>query len=153
MRQLAVFIATAGYAGFVPYAPGTVGSAVGLVVYAAIRWSGRSLVEGLAILALLGVGVWAADQVERRLGKDPAPVVIDEVVGMLVTLAFLDVTPVGALVGFMVFRLFDVIKPFPAARLERLHGGAGIMLDDVAAGAYAHLALRALAWLMPGLLA
>lgn len=153
MNRLALLVATAGYVGFVPYAPGTVGSAVGLLVYAGVRWTGSGVVEGAAIALALAVGIWAAEVVERQLGKDPGPVVIDEVLGMLVTLAFLDVTPFGAWVGFMLFRALDVIKPPPAARLENLHGGAGIMLDDLMAGIYAHLILRALIAAFPGVLA
>ena len=73
------------------------------------------------------------------LGKDPGPVVIDEVLGMLITLAFLDVNSRAPSSGFFLFRVFDVIKPFPAGRLEHLHGGSGIMLDDAMAGVYAQL--------------
>jgi phosphatidylglycerophosphatase A len=87
------------------------------------------------------------------MGKDPGAVVIDEVLGMLVTLAFLDVTIAGALAGFIVFRLLDVWKPFPAARLEHLHGGPGIMLDDAMAGVYANLILRVLMVAWPGVFA
>ena len=101
----------------------------------------------------LAAGLWSAGVVERLLGKDPGPVVIDEVLGMLVTLAFLDVNPIGAVVGFFLFRVLDVVKPFPAGRLEHLHGGAGIMLDDAMAGVYGNLVMRALIALLPGVLA
>jgi phosphatidylglycerophosphatase A len=74
------------------------------------------------------------------------------VLGMLATLAFLEVTVIGALVGFVVFRGLDVVKPFPAGRLEHLHGGTGIMLDDVMAGIYSNLVLRGLVLLFPGTL-
>jgi phosphatidylglycerophosphatase A len=82
--------------------------------------------------------------------RNPGPVVIDEVLGMLLTLAFIPVGLSGALAGFVLFRIFDVIKPFPADRLERLHGGLGIMADDAMAGIYANLCLRLLIWLVPG---
>jgi phosphatidylglycerophosphatase A len=150
MKRLARVIATAGYVGFVPYAPGTAGSAAGLVVYAGVRWTGIVALEAIAMAAALAAGTWAAGVVEEELGKDPGPVVIDEVLGMLVTLAFVGVTPAGAWVGFMVFRVLDVVKPYPAARLERLRGGPGIMLDDLVAGLYANLVLRALIALAPG---
>lgn len=146
-------IATAGFVGFVPVAPGTAGSAVGLFVYGVLRAFDSSVGEGLAILLSLVVGIWSADVVEQQLGKDPGPVVIDEVLGMLVTLAFLNVTAVGAIVGFILFRVYDVVKPYPAARLENLHGGPGIMLDDVVAGIYGHLTMRLLITLVPGVLA
>jgi phosphatidylglycerophosphatase A len=102
---------------------------------------------------VLIAGVWSADRVERELGKDPAVVVVDEVAGMLVTIAFLDVSVTGAIVAFLIFRVLDVIKPYPAGRLEHLHGGPGIMLDDVMAGVYGNLAMRALIALFPGVFA
>lgn len=153
MTQIAVFLATAGYAGYFPIAPGTVGSAVGLVLFWALRawtpwWS-----DGAAIVVSLLAGVWSAGVMERVLQRtDPGPVVIDEVLGMLLTLLFLPVSLTGAIVGFVLFRVFDVLKPYPANRLESLHGGWGIMLDDAMAGVYAHLVLRGLILLLPGLL-
>ena len=80
----------------------------------------------------------------------PGPVVIDEVLGMLITLAFIPAGWPAALTGFFLFRVFDVIKPYPANRLEKFHGGFGIMADDAMAGVYANLALRLLMWLLPG---
>jgi phosphatidylglycerophosphatase A len=76
-------------------------------------------------------------------------VVIDEVVGMLITLLFVPVGIAGAVAGFVLFRIFDVIKPFPAGQLEALHGGLGVMADDAMAAVYANLALRALMWIAP----
>jgi phosphatidylglycerophosphatase A len=152
-RRLAIFLATAAYVGYFPFAPGTAGSVVGLLVYAAIRWTDRAVVEGLILLAAFAVGTWAADRAEEQLGKDPSVVVIDEVVGMLVTLAFLQVTLAGAAVAFLIFRVFDVLKPYPAGRLEHLHGGPGIMLDDVMAGIYGNLTMRLLIVVFPGTLA
>lgn len=153
LASIATFIASAGYVGFVPIAPGTFGSAVGLLVYAALRWTDLAVVEAAVMLAVFIVGVWSADRVERELGKDPGAVVIDEVAGMLVTVAFLDVSITGALVGFLVFRVLDVIKPYPAGRLEHLHGGPGIMLDDVMAGVYGNVIMRVLIAFFPGVLA
>lgn len=151
--KLATFVATAGYVGFVPIAPGTFGSAVGLVVYAAVSAANNWAIEAIALAVILVAGIWSANHVERELGKDPGAVVIDEVAGMLVTLAFIDVSVTAALVGFFIFRLLDVIKPPPARRLENLHGGPGIVLDDVMAGIYSNLALRALIALFPDALA
>ena len=154
MTRLAVFVATAGYSGYFPFAPGTVGSAVGLVVYLLVWWSRSIAVEVGLIGVLFLAGVWAATTAERYFGGiDPGPVVIDEVVGMLITLAFIPVGVSGALVGFFIFRVFDVIKPYPAGRLERLHGGLGVMADDVMAAIYANISLRAVLWAMPGWLA
>ena len=151
MTRLAVFLATAAYCGYFPIAPGTVGSAAGLVVYLLVWWTRSPIVEVALIAATFAVGTWAATHAERYFGGiDPGPVVIDEVLGMLVTLAFIPAGWSAVLTGFVLFRVFDVIKPFPANRLERFHGGFGIMADDAMAGVYANLALRAVMWLLPG---
>jgi phosphatidylglycerophosphatase A len=150
MRRLGLFIATCGYIGYVPIAPGTFGSAVGLAVFALVRSADSPLVEAAAIVALFLVGVWSGTEAEHHFGGiDPAPVVMDEVVGMLITLAFLPVNWIGALVGFLVFRLFDVYKPWPAARFESLPGGLGIMADDGMAAVYGNLVMQALIFVAP----
>jgi phosphatidylglycerophosphatase A len=150
VTRLAVFLATAAYTGYVPIAPGTVGSAVGLAVYALVWWTGSAVVEASLILVLFAAGVWAATVAERYFGGiDPGPIVLDEVVGMLITLAFIPVGWPAALAGFFLFRVFDVIKPFPAGRLEKLHGGLGVMADDAMAAAYANVSLRLLIALFP----
>jgi len=152
--RLAVFIATAGYAGYFPIAPGTVGSAAGLVAYLIVWWTQSRAVEVGLIVGLFALGVWAGTTAERYFGGiDPGPVVVDEVVGMLITLAFIPVGLSGAIVGFFLFRIFDIIKPFPAGRLEALHGGLGVMADDAMAAVYANLSLRVLLWLLPGWIA
>jgi phosphatidylglycerophosphatase A len=152
VTRLAVFLATAGYCGYFPIAPGTAGSAAGLLVYLLVAWTGSPLVEVAAIVLIFAAGAWAATHAERFFGGiDPGPVVIDEVAGMLITLAFIPAGWAAMLAGFLLFRVFDVIKPFPANRLEHLHGGFGIMADDAMAGVYANLALRGLMWLAPGL--
>lgn len=150
MIRLAVFLATVAYCGYFPIAPGTVGSAAGLVVYLLVWWTHSRTVEVALILATFGIGTWAGTHAERFFGTiDPGPVVLDEVLGMLVTLAFIQVGWSAALAGFFLFRVFDVIKPWPANRLERLHGGLGVMSDDFMAAVYANLALRAAMWLLP----
>ena len=151
MRRLAVFVATFGYAGLLPFAPGTVGSLAGLLVYAAIRRSGGGpIAELLSIAVLFTAGVSAGTIAERHFGgDDPGPVIIDEVVGMLITVFLVPVSMSGAIAGFLVFRVFDIVKPFPAARLERLRGGWGVMSDDAMAAVYGNLTLRLLWWLIP----
>ena len=154
MSGLAVFIATFGYVGFFPIAPGTAGSLAALPLYALVRWAGTPAVELVTIIAVFAIGIWAATGTERALArKDPGPVVIDEVLGMLVTLAFLPLSLWGIVTGFLIFRLFDVIKPFPAGRLEHLPAGLGIMADDAMAGVYAHLVLRIAVMMAPAWLA
>ena len=154
MTRLAVFIATFGYCGYFPIAPGTVGSAAGLLVYALVWWTGSRAVEIGLIVGLFAIGSWAGTIAEQYFGGiDPGPIVIDEVVGMLITLAFIPVGISGAIAGFLLFRIFDVIKPYPAERLEKLHGGLGVMADDAMAAVYANITLRALMWLLPAWIA
>jgi phosphatidylglycerophosphatase A len=143
LSRLAVFIATFGYVGYFPIAPGTAGSLAALALYGLVRWVGTPGVELTTIVAVLIAGIWAAHGTERALNrKDPGPVVIDEVLGMLVTLAFMPLSIAGIVAGFILFRIFDVIKPFPAGRLEHLPGGFGIMADDAMAGVYGQILMR-----------
>jgi phosphatidylglycerophosphatase A len=148
--RLSLAVATVLGAGYFPFAPGTVGSAAGLVLYAGLRAVGGPVVELAAIVVVFAAGTWAATAAETHFGHiDPGPVVIDEVLGMLVTLALLPVSITGALVGFVLFRIFDVVKPPPCNRLEALPGGWGVMGDDFMAAVYAHVCMRVLAWLAP----
>jgi phosphatidylglycerophosphatase A len=150
MRRLGLFIATCGYIGYVPVAPGTFGSAAGLAVFYLVRSTGSNFVEAAAIVVLFAIGVWSGTEAEHHFGGiDPAPVVMDEVVGMLVTLAFIHVNWVGALVGFLVFRIFDVFKPWPAAQFEKLPGGLGVMADDGMAAVYSNLVVQVLVRALP----
>lgn len=154
MKGLAVFVASFGYVGYFPIAPGTAGSLAALALFAFIRWIGVPAVELSAIVAVFAIGVWAAHGTEAAFGrKDPGVVVIDEVLGMLITLAVLPLSLLGIALGFLLFRVLDVVKPYPAAQVEHVHGGLGIMADDAVAGIYAHLALRAGLWLAPAWLA
>lgn len=151
MDRVGLFIATCGYLGHVPVAPGTFGSAAGLVVFYAVRSTGSTVIELSVIFLLFAIGIWAGTVAERHYGGvDPAPVVLDEVVGMLITLAFLPVSAAGAIVGFFVFRVLDVVKPWPSARFERLPGGLGVMADDGMAALYGNLAMRGLIAVTPG---
>jgi phosphatidylglycerophosphatase A len=148
--RLGLFVATCGYLGYVPFAPGTFGSAAGLVVFAAVRWSGSTTLELALIVFLLAIGVWSADVAERHFGRvDPGPVVLDEVAGILITLALIPVNVTGAIVGFLLFRVLDVIKPWPANRMEALPGGLGVMADDAMAAVYGNLIMRLLIIVSP----
>jgi len=148
--RLGLFVATCGYIGYVPVAPGTFGSAAGLAVFAAVRWYGSTGVEMAVIAFLLAIGVWSGNVAEKHFGRvDPAPFVLDEVAGMLITLALIPVTLPGAIVGFLLFRLFDVVKPWPANRLEALPGGLGMMADDAMAAVYGNVAMRLLVAVVP----
>ena len=143
MTRAALLIATAGGSGYVPFAPGTVGSAVGVVVYLLTRHLDPMWQVGL-LAAVSVVGIWAAGVAARHFGReDPGHVVIDEVAGQLMTLR--------ALLGFLIFRVLDIIKPWPANRFEALHGGLGVMADDLMAGAYGWLLLWGLLLAAPWL--
>jgi phosphatidylglycerophosphatase A len=138
----ALALATVLGVGYVPLAPGTCGSAVGLLLWRVLPAS--ISVHATAIAALFAIGSWSSSVAERHFGtRDPAAVVIDEVMGMLVTLFLNPVGWAGAIGAFLLFRIADVIKPFPANRLEQLSGGIGVMADDAMAAVYANLALRA----------
>ena len=151
MHRVGLFIATCGYLGYVPVAPGTFGSAAGLAVFFLIRSTGSATLEGAAILVLFAIGIWSGTIAEHHFGGvDPAPVVMDEVVGTLITLAFLPVSLPGAIIGFLVFRVLDVYKPWPSARFERLPGGLGVMADDGMAAIYGNAVMHGLIWATPG---
>ena len=154
MNRLGVGIATAGGLGYAPLAPGTFGSAAGVLIFLFIdEWP---LAAQLAVIAATTViGIWASNVGIRHFGRsDPSHVVIDEVAGQLVT--FVGVGSAigwkGALLGFALFRAFDITKPWPVNRFEALHGGLGIMADDVMAGIYACAVLHAALYFAPGLL-
>ena len=139
----AIWIATAGGAGYFPIAPGTAGSLVGVGVVAALARLPiqRPAAIGLltaASLALFALGVWAAGEAEKFFGRtDPGQVVVDEVVGQMLTFLLLPhATWKWLLGGFLLFRTFDIVKPFPARQAERIPRGWGIMIDDVIAGGY-----------------
>jgi phosphatidylglycerophosphatase A len=142
MTRLAVLLATAGGAGYAPVAPGTFGSAVGVVAY--LLTSDWPLIwQAGLVLLVTGSGIWAAASAEAHFGRhDPGDVVIDEVAGQWVTLLATGVGPWGAFAGFLVFRLLDVTKPWPARKLEALPSGLGIMADDLMAAIYGNILMQ-----------
>ena len=153
MTRLAIWVATSGPAGYSQFAPGTVGSVVGILVYLPI--ANRSVEVQVTFAAVLTlVAVWSAAAAARHFDRsDPSQVVIDEVVGQVVTLIGLGMSWPVLLLGFVTFRVLDIIKPWPANRLEELHGGGGIVADDLMAAVYAQLVLRLSIYLLPGLVA
>jgi phosphatidylglycerophosphatase A len=152
-NRLQWIVATAGGIGLAPIASGTFGSLPGVAI-AWVLWSlagWPALLAGTLVVSF--AGLWAAEGVAREQGRsDPREVVIDEIAGQMLTLLFLPLTWQTLALGFLAFRAADIFKPFPARRLEALPGGLGIMVDDLVAGAYANLALQALAWWAPGIL-
>lgn len=139
-NRIVKFVATGGYVGFLPIAPGTWGSLVGVGLFLLLAPL-PLLLYSIVLVSLIAVGLWVAGEVERLLGqKDASPIVIDEIAGMLLTYLALPSAWVPVLSGFIFFRIFDILKPIP--QLERLPGGWGIMLDDLCAGVLAHFCVR-----------
>ena len=148
ITYLSLAVATALGVGYVPVAPGTAGSAVGLLLWAILPAS--AIVQTPVIILMLIAGSITGSVAERHFNRrDPRHVVLDEVMGMLITLYLIPVSWSGAIIGFLLFRVADVVKPFPANRLERLHGGLGVMADDAMAAVYANLALRLILLMFP----
>ena len=144
MDYAALAISTWGV-GYLPLAPGTFGSVVGIGVFLLLK----SLVfQVVGVVLVTVVGIWAASRTEQILrSKDPGKVVVDEVAGQMIALLPLTVFASGKvwiIASFILFRLFDIFKPYPARRFEALRGGLGIMADDLVAGVYAGLIVTVL---------
>ena len=146
LDRVALAIATVGGVGWAPVAPGTVASALTIVVLWLLALSPVALI--VLCVAVTLIGGWAAHHAERMLGrKDPGVIVIDEVAGMTLSVLFVPLSIPIAVLAFLLFRVFDVVKPVPARQAQELPGGAGVMVDDLVAGLYALgivAALRAL---------
>ena len=143
MDRFFMFIATGAYSGFLPKAPGTWGSSVGVLLWLLL---GRlDLLPFLSVIGMLFVvGVFSAGAAEKILDRgDPPQVVVDEIVGQLIALIAVPFQPGPVVLSFLLFRFFDILKPFPIGWIDRhLHGGLGIMLDDIIAGLYTLLILQ-----------
>jgi phosphatidylglycerophosphatase A len=137
-----MLIATGGYSGHCSVVPATVGSFVGLLLYLPFGNS-SPILHVVVIIVMLSLGLWAAGRAEDLIGiKDARPIVIDEFVGMWISLLLLP-PRLGYVAGaFILFRIFDVLKPFPANHAQRLSHGWGIMLDDFIAALYANALLQ-----------
>lgn len=144
LRERAVlFLATGFFVGTIPFAPGTFGSIIGLPVCFLISRLNIFL-SLLGTLLFIFFAIWVAGAAVRILNKeDPGEIVIDEIAGLIVTFAGVPFTVKTAIVGFVIFRAFDILKPFPIRTLEeRVAGGPGVVLDDVMAGIYSNIILR-----------
>ncbi|UCD85626.1 MAG: phosphatidylglycerophosphatase A [Deltaproteobacteria bacterium] len=155
MRGLIIFLATGGYTGYFPFAPGTVGSLVGVGIYVFLWFLLGEVpprrifpvsVYLLSLLALFFLTSWLAAEAERIFEqKDCRKIVIDEIVGYLVTMSFLPPRVEYVILGFICFRFFDILKPYPVGAFERkLGGGYAVVADDVMAGIYANIVLQVL---------
>jgi phosphatidylglycerophosphatase A len=143
MRPLILFFSSGFGSGYIPFASGTWGTGVAILLYWPLArlnqlpsQGGKPWLYALIVLGVIALGTWAADEAEKFYKvKDSGKVVIDEIAGFFVTMFFIPFTWYWLLGAFLIFRLFDVIKPGPIRRLQHLKGGVGIMIDDVLAGA------------------
>jgi phosphatidylglycerophosphatase A len=142
--RVPLWLATGFGSGYSPVAPGTAGTLVALP-FGWLLWSLGPAAQIVVILLATAVAIWSAGIAAPAFGlKDPGQIVVDEIVGLLVTVALLPAGWVTLAAGFLAFRVFDVVKPPPCRNLERLPGGVGIVADDLMAGLYANLTLRIL---------
>jgi phosphatidylglycerophosphatase A len=130
------------FSGYSPVASGTVGSAVGLAIYW-IPGFEHPVIMAVASIVVFILGVRTSDAMEKVYGHDPGEVTIDEVLGMWISLMLLPKTIAVSGAAFFIFRILDIVKPYPARRFDSLHGGKGIMLDDVVSALYTNLLLQA----------
>ena len=147
LERGALLLATLAGAGYGPVAPGTWGTLAAVPLWLLVSLPRSAIFYAGAAVALVAIAIPCATTAERLLAKkDAGPVVIDEAAGFLVTMFLAPVTPVAGVLGFLFFRIFDVLKLYPADRLERFPGGFGIVMDDVASGVYACLSLHLALW-------
>jgi phosphatidylglycerophosphatase A len=142
LDKLALILSSCFGFGLIPVAQGTFGTLAGIPLAMALAHVGPMAAAYLLFFFVL-LSIWTSGRSARALEKDdPAEVVIDETAGLLLTLFLLPATGFNLCLGFILFRLFDILKPFPIRRLEKLEGGAGIVLDDLLAGVYGNVCLR-----------
>ena len=144
MKKWKKWVGSCFYLGFSRWAPGTLGSFFGLVIFGLISLLHLPVLIYLTMVAfLLWIGISCSNEFINHTGqKDPQQVVFDEAVGILMTLAGVPVHMKSIAAGFILFRIFDIWKPFPIRQIETLPGGLGVMLDDILAGIYANVFLR-----------
>lgn len=148
-----IIIASGFGSGFSPFAPGTAGALVAVIIWTVlfyvIPFNILLVATSLLIVLFTAAGIWSADKLESEWGKDPSKVVVDEMVGVWIALL---AVPVGnvwyILFAFLLFRFFDIFKPLGIRKMEQLEGGIGVMADDILAGIYSFLLLMGVRWLI-----
>lgn len=134
--------------GLLPGIPGTLGTAGAIPLYLLISCLG-AVYQAIFLLLIIIGAIWASNRSQLILGRiDPKEIVIDEVSGFLITIIFLPFTWLNLIAGFFLFRFFDILKPPPIKKIEKIKGGFGVVLDDLLAGVYAHLSLRLLLYVL-----
>ena len=143
MKRFILLLATGFGVGYSPIAPGTLGSLIAIPIYYFLSEISSPLYE-ITLIGLFFLSVWISENAERLFGKkDDQRIVIDEIIGFLVTMLWVRKTLPFIIMGFFLFRFFDILKPFPIRRLEKgLKGGYGVVLDDAIAGVYANILIR-----------
>jgi phosphatidylglycerophosphatase A len=141
--KLIIFLATGFYSGKAPFAPGTFGTGVGLIFCFILSNAGMFIMISCLFSVIL-FSVIIAGKAESLLEiEDPGEIVIDEIAGIIITLAGIPFTVLSVIIGFFLFRFLDILKPFPIRNIEKkMSGGVGIVMDDVAAGVMANIVLR-----------
>ncbi len=143
-NSIAKIVATFFYVGLIPIGPGTFGTLAAIPLFYALTFTPLYLYLAITVVIIL-ISVWASNVAEEIYNKhDPGQVVADEVCGYLVTMILVPPTISNIFLGFLLFRLFDITKPYPVRKFEKLPGGWGIVIDDVAAGVYACITLHIL---------
>ena len=138
-------------AGYTPFAPGTMGALVGIIILFLIKWQQPNLQYFtwgllLAIIIFTLFGVWSTNEMETEWWKDPSKVVVDELIGVWVAVLWIPAETQSLILGFILFRFFDIAKPLGIRQLEKIKGGWGVMLDDVGAGIYANIVLQVIVY-------
>ena len=143
MNHFILLLATGFGVGYSPIAPGTLGTIVAILIYYFLSEISPPLYE-ITLIGFFFLSVWVSGNAEIFFGKrDDQRIVIDEIVGFLITMLWVPKTIRFVIIGFFLFRFFDILKPFPIRRLEKgFKGGFGVVLDDVVAGVYANIVLR-----------
>jgi phosphatidylglycerophosphatase A len=143
MKKIIMFLATGAYFGKIPFAPGTWGTLVGLPIcygQSFMTWP----VQFMIIIFFMPIAAWISGQAEQNFGKkDPGAIVIDEIAGIMITLAYVPFTFLNVIAGFLLFRFFDILKPYPISKAEDyFQGGTAVLMDDVIAGIFARVILE-----------
>ena len=138
------FLASGFFSGHIPFAPGTMGTLVAIPLYLLMVTNLQGWLYAGAVIALTLVAIWISGLAETIYGrKDPPQVVIDEIAGFMLTMTAIPPDAMYIIMGFILFRVFDILKPQPAGWInDRMRGGSGIVLDDIVAGLYANIVLQ-----------
>ncbi len=148
-RPIIRFLATGAYTGYSPVMPGTAGTLWGVLIAYLISGTGAHI-QALVIIAVFAVSIYLAGEASRLFGKkDPSQITCDEISGVLFAFFLIPFTAFNAILVFLLFRFFDILKPYPAGLIDsKVGGGLGVVLDDTAAGIYANISAQIVLWFL-----